>query len=47
LPIPNRYFGVFEDGALIIRGIEERRHDTPPLLSKCQREIFRNNDYWK
>src|SRR5215469_10908705 len=40
LPIPNRYFGVFEDGVLKVRGIEERRHDTPPLLSKCQREIL-------
>src|SRR5215467_6063805 len=40
LPIPNRYFGAFEDGILKVRGIEERRHDTPPLLSKCQREIL-------
>jgi DNA polymerase, archaea type len=40
LPIQNRYFGVFEDGVLKVRGIEERRHDTPPLLSKCQREIL-------
>jgi DNA polymerase I len=40
LPIPNRYFGVFEDGVLKVRGIEERRHDTPPLLYKCQREIL-------
>lgn len=40
LPVPNRYFGVFEDGILKVRGIEERRHDTPPLLSKCQSEIL-------
>jgi DNA polymerase, archaea type len=40
LPVPNRYFGVFEDGTLKVRGIEERRHDTPLLLSKCQREIL-------
>jgi DNA polymerase-2 len=40
LPVPNRYFGVFEDGVLKVRGIEERRHDTPPLLSKCQSEIL-------
>ena len=26
LPVPNRYFGVFEDGILKVRGIEERRH---------------------
>ncbi|MFZ0514441.1 MAG: DNA polymerase domain-containing protein, partial [Candidatus Nitrosopolaris sp.] len=40
LPVPNRYFGVFEDGILKLRGIEERRHDTPPLLSRCQSEIL-------
>jgi len=40
LPIPNKYFGVFEDGTLKVRGIEERRHDTPPLLSKCQSKIL-------
>ena len=28
MPVPNRYFGVFEDGTLKVRGIEERRHDT-------------------
>jgi DNA polymerase, archaea type len=41
LPVPNRYFGVFEDGSLKIRGIEARRHDTPPLFSRCQNEILK------
>jgi DNA polymerase-2 len=42
LPVANRYFGVFENSndVLKIRGIEARRHDTPPLLSKCQDEIL-------
>ena len=40
LPVANRYFGAFEDGSLKIRGIEARRHDTPPFLSKCQEEIL-------
>jgi DNA polymerase, archaea type len=40
LPVPNRYFGVFEDGSLKIRGIEARRHDTPPLFNSCQNEIL-------
>ena len=40
LPVPNRYFGVFEDGGLKIRGIEARRHDTPILFSRCQNEIL-------
>ncbi len=39
MPVPNRYFGAFEDGnKLKIRGIEARRHDTP--LSKFQNEIL-------
>jgi DNA polymerase-2 len=41
LPVPNRYFGVFEEGnSLKIRGLEARRHDTPPFLSKCQQGIL-------
>lgn len=39
LPVINRYFGVFEDGRVKVRGIEARRHDTPPFLSRCQMEI--------
>src|SRR5205085_7657339 len=38
LPVANRYFGAFEDGSLKIRGTETRRQDTPPFLSKCQKE---------
>jgi DNA polymerase-2 len=26
LPVPNRYFGVYEDGTLKIRGIEDMTH---------------------
>ncbi|MGC2669359.1 MAG: DNA polymerase domain-containing protein [Candidatus Nitrosopolaris sp.] len=40
LPVANRYFGAFEDGSLKIRGIEARRHDTPPIFYKCQNEIL-------
>jgi DNA polymerase-2 len=40
LPVLNRYFGVFEDGTVKTRGIEERRHDTPPFLVQCQNEIL-------
>lgn len=40
LPVPNRYFGVFEDGRLKIRGIEARRHDTPMFFYKFQQEIL-------
>jgi DNA polymerase-2 len=40
LPVPNRYFGVFKDGSLKIRGIEARRHDTPVFFCKSQQEIL-------
>jgi DNA polymerase, archaea type len=40
LPVPNRYFGVFEDGSLKIRGIEARRQDTPTFFNRCQNEIL-------
>jgi DNA polymerase-2 len=51
VPVPNRYFGVFEDDVdnnkgnnnsiIKIRGIEARRHDTPKFFVKCQYEILR------
>jgi len=41
LPVLNRYFGVYRDGKLKVRGIEARRHDTPELFSKCQMEMLK------
>jgi DNA polymerase I len=38
--VPNRYFGCYEDGTIKDRGIETRRHDTPPLFSRFQREVL-------
>jgi DNA polymerase-2 len=32
----NRYFGAFEDGEVKVRGIEARRHDTPPFIKETQ-----------
>ena len=40
VPVPNRYFGVFENGKLKIRGLELRRHDTPPFVAQLQLEIL-------
>ena len=40
LPALNRYFGVFEDNTIKFRGIEARRHDTPPLFIKFQNELL-------
>ncbi len=41
LPVINRYFGVFRNGDIKIRGIEARKHDTPELITKCQMEMLR------
>ena len=40
-PVLNRYFGAKRDGTLKVRGIEARRHDTPPALASCQMEVLR------
>jgi len=40
LPVSNRYFGVFEDGTVKMRGIEARRHDTAEFFSKVQQGIL-------
>jgi DNA polymerase-2 len=32
----NRYFGVFQDGTVKVRGVEARRHDTAPFIAKTQ-----------
>jgi DNA polymerase-2 len=39
-PVPNRYFGVFEDGKLKYRGLMCRRRDTPPLVRQAQQELL-------
>jgi DNA polymerase II len=40
IPVPNRYFGVFQDGSLKIRGIDARRGDTPPCVGNTQLEAL-------
>ena len=40
VPVPNRYFGVFQDGEIKVRGIELRRHDTPLFISHVQQELL-------
>ncbi|MGE5249624.1 MAG: DNA polymerase domain-containing protein [Bacteroidota bacterium] len=39
-PVPNRYFGVFQDGSIKARGIEARRRDTPPFIAEVQMGIL-------
>jgi DNA polymerase-2 len=40
ISVPNRYFGVFQDGEIKYRGIELRRHDTPPWVAQVQLAIL-------
>ena len=40
IPVPNRYFGVFQDGTLKMRGIEARRQDTIPFIARTQLEML-------
>ena len=38
--VPQRYFGCYADGKIKDRGIETRRHDTPPLFARFQNEVL-------
>ena len=41
VPVPNRYFGVFGGtNKLKVRGLEVRRHDSPPLVARMQQEVL-------
>jgi DNA polymerase II len=40
VPVPNRYFGVFQDGTIKARGIEARRHDTPAWIANTQMAVL-------
>ena len=40
VPVPNRYFGVFQDGTIKVRGIEARRRDTPVWIANTQMAVL-------
>jgi DNA polymerase II len=40
VPVPNRFFAVGENGKLKVRGLECRRHDTPSLVVRMQKEVL-------
>jgi DNA polymerase II len=40
IPVPNRFFCVSTEGELKIRGLECRRHDTPPIVTSMQHEVL-------
>jgi DNA polymerase-2 len=40
VPVANRFFGIFRDGRIKMRGIEARRRDTPLFIKQAQREAL-------
>ena len=38
--VPNRYFGVFANGEIKVRGIEARTRDTPPFIKEAQMALI-------
>lgn len=40
VPVANRYFGVFQDGSIKVRGLEARRRDTPGWIAGVQMEMI-------
>jgi DNA polymerase-2 len=41
MPVPNQFVGLFDHGAMKIRGIEIRRSDAPFLVKRAQAEVLR------
>ena len=39
-PVANRYFGVFQDGSIKVRGIDARRRDSTPFVANAQRHLL-------
>ena len=39
-PVATRYFGVFADGSLKVRGLMCRRRDTPPFVRRAQEALL-------
>ena len=39
-PVATRYFGVFADGSLKVRGLMCRRRDTPPFVRRAQEAML-------
>ena len=41
IPVLNRYYGVFENGKIKMRGIEARRGDTPNFINEAQIKVIK------
>lgn len=39
-PVANRYFGVFQDGSIKVRGIDARRRDSAPFVAAAQMRLL-------
>ncbi len=39
-PVANRYFGVFQDGSIKVRGIDARRRDSTPFVANAQMHLL-------
>ncbi len=40
-PVANRYFGVFQDGSIKVRGIDARRRDATPFVKETQLHLLK------
>ncbi|GAP14331.1 DNA polymerase elongation subunit [Longilinea arvoryzae] len=40
IPVGNRYFGAFQDGAIKVRGLDARRRDTAPWVANTQMALI-------
>jgi len=40
IPVLNRYYGVFSNGKVKVRGIDLRKHDTSEIVRKCQSDML-------
>ncbi|TLN09992.1 hypothetical protein FDZ74_11075, partial [bacterium] len=40
IPVGNRYFGVFQDGSVKVRGLDARRRDTAPWVADTQMALI-------
>ena len=39
-PVANRYFGIFQDGSIKVRGIDARRRDSTPFVADAQMHLL-------
>ena len=40
MSVPNRYFGLKQDGTITVRGVDIRKHDTPAFIARFQQDLI-------